>query len=578
MPPSKMKELKIKMADKKNTTKNTGTSGAKAELTGFKRFMNPTREEKISYGILLGVILIVAYIRSNFFNIPFERDEGAYGYYGKLLLEGKTPYIDFYEQKFPGIFYFYAFMVGIFGDTVKGMHIGFMLLNIATILLLFFASKRLFSPFAAAITALTYGIVSMTPYLSGFTIQGEHGVAFFISLGIYLYSYASRSTHWKYYFMMGLALGGAFMVKTSGVFLVLWGGIAIVIDFFLGKGEKTVKEFFRRTLLYSAGVLLVIAVLFVIIAIKGSFNEMLYWSFEIPKRYVGKIKWEDGKKYLDYTYDAITRDYKFFWIHAFFGLAIVFLRNISWRRKLNALALAGFSAMTIFPGYYFYGHYWIQLLPGLSILAGLTFFSLAETLKDRFNIKSPNVQYIYVGLFVVFAFLHLNKQKEYYFNPNYDRILRMVYGNNPFPETAKIAEYIKANSKPEDNIVSIGSEPEIYFYTQKKCPSRHAYFSALVDNVEEHKTWQREFVADVEKAKPRYIVFYNHSISLMVQANTDRYIWEWYDKYIQNYNIIGVVDMVDGYMSANYVWKEQLNGFKPQGQNVIYVYERKPGV
>jgi hypothetical protein len=171
--------------------------------------------------------------------------------------------------------------------------------------------------------------------------------------------------------------------------------------------------------------------------------------------------------------------------------------------------------------------------------------------------------------------MHLNKNRDYYFNPNYERILRTVYGNNPFPETAKIAEYINANSTPEDNIVAIGSEPEIYFYTKKHCPSRHAYFSALVDSVAEHKQWQREFVADVEKAKPRYIIFYNHPISLMVQRGVDQYVFEWYNKYVtEHYQLIGLVDMIEGY-SSNYVWREQLATYRPQAQNLIYIFERK---
>ncbi|MBA3663135.1 MAG: glycosyltransferase family 39 protein [Bacteroidetes bacterium] len=550
--------------------------GASENLKGINKYLHLTREEKVSYGILLGVIFLVVLIRSNFFNIPFERDEGAYGYYGKLLLEGKTPYKDFYEQKFPGIFYFYGMMVGLFGETVSGIHMGFMLLNIGTIILLFAASRRLFSPLAGAITAITYAIVSITPNLSGFTIQGEHGVAFFVSLGIYFYSITLKNKTWKYFFLMGLALGGAFMTKTSGMFLVLWGGIAIVIDFFLDGDKRTAKEFFRRTLIYSGGVFLVIGVLFFIIAMKGSFNEMIYWSYKIPKRYVSRVPWEDGKKYLEYSYQAITKDYKFFWTHAAFALIVIVLKNITWRMKLTIITLIGFSSLTIFPGFYFYGHYWIQILPGLSILAGLTYFAFENTVRTRAGLKSPNVKYIYVSVFIIATLMHLNKNKDYYFNPNYERILRNVYGNNPFPETAKIADYINANSTPEDNIVSIGSEPEIYFYTKKHCPSRHAYFSALVDNVAEHKVWQREFVRDVEKAKPRYIIFYNHPISLMVQAGVDQYIFEWYNKYVtENYTIIGLVDMIEGYTST-YVWKEQLNTYKPQAQNLIYIFERKP--
>ena len=137
-------------------------------------------EDKICLSLLLLLIFIVYLIRSKFLIIPFERDEGIYGYYGKLLLEGKIPYKDFYEQKFPGLFYFYGFMVSLFGDTVKGLHTGFMYLNIVSIVVIYFASRILFSPIAGVVSATTFAFVSLTPDLSGFTVQAEHGVAFFI--------------------------------------------------------------------------------------------------------------------------------------------------------------------------------------------------------------------------------------------------------------------------------------------------------------------------------------------------------------------------------------------------------------
>ena len=532
-----------------------------------------TREDKICY-IALGVLLFIVYlIRSNFFEIPFERDEGAYGYYGKLLLEGKTPYIDFYEQKFPGIFYFYALMVGVFGATVKGLHVGFMLLNMATIVVLYFAGRKLFNPIAGLIGAITFAIVSMTPNLSGFTVQSEHGVAFFISLGILLYARTLEKKSWISYFLMGLAMGAAIMVKTSGVFLVLWGGLALVVDFIFSE-KRTFPEFLKRVVSYSVAVFAVVGILFLVMAVKGSFDQMMYWSFEIPKRYVSRIKWEDGKQYLDYTYKAITTDYKFFWMHAAAMLISVFVKGIRWPLKLVMILLLALSVLTVFPGFYFYGHYWIQILPGLSIAAAFTCYTLLTLLKSGLKVDQRKIRYGYLGVFTIIMLVHLNKKKDYYFNPNYDRILRTVYGNNPFPETKRIADYINANSTRDDQIVSIGSEPQIYFYTGKNCPSRHAYFSAIVDQVEEHHQWQREFVEDVSKANPRYIVFYNHPISLMVQPDTDKFVWEWYDKYIQNYHMVGCVEMIDGYMNSNYYWHEQLNNFKPQSQMLIYIYER----
>lgn len=535
--------------------------------------INFLSEDKISIYLLLVLILLVYVIRSKFVNIPFERDEGAYGYYGKLLLEGKIPYKDFYEQKFPGIFYFFGLMVAIFGDTVRGLHTGFTFLNIATIVLIFLASRKLFSPFAAIISATTFAIVSLTPNLSGFTIQSEHGVAFFTSLGLFFYANALHTKKWFYYLLMGLALGTAFMVKTSGMFMVLWGGIILIINWLFEKDKKII-DLVKTVSIYSGGVFFVIGVLFLIIYLKGAFSDMIFWTYEIPKNYVSKVPFEEGKKYFGYTKDAILQNYKFLWYHGIFAIFLIVIKSIDFKTKLFAITLAFFSSMMIVPGFYFYGHYWIQLIPGLSILAGLTFHCIIN-IFNSFKLKSPYIKYAYLTIFAILTYGHLNKLSAYYFHPNYERILRNVYGNNPFPESMEIANWINANSKPEDQIVLFGSEPQVYFYTKKKCPSRHAYFAAIVDNVPQHKEWQREFVADIEKTKPKYFVFYNHGISLFVQPNTDKYVFDWANKYLtENYQLVGLVDMVPG-QHATYAWREQLNGFKPQAQEQIYVYERK---
>jgi hypothetical protein len=256
------------MSSSKKTTQSKAINSEIAASSNSKFFS----EDKISLYLFILLILIVYIIRSKFLSIPFERDEGAYGYYGKLLLEGKIPYKDFYEQKFPGIFYFFGLMVALFGDTVRGLHSGFIYLNITTIVFIYLASKKLFSSSAAIISATTFAIVSLTPNLSGFTIQSEHGVAFFSSLGFLLYSYADSSKKWFMYLLMGVAFGCAFMVKTSGMFLVLWGGLILIINFFFDKQKKYV-DLFKTIALYSVGVFSVIGILFLIIFFKRGISR-----------------------------------------------------------------------------------------------------------------------------------------------------------------------------------------------------------------------------------------------------------------------------------------------------------------
>ncbi len=561
-----------KTADKTIINNTTGSFKIGNKTFSF------TTEEKITTLLLIILLILIYSIRSKFVSIPFERDEGIYSYMGKLALEGKVPYKDFYEMKFPGLFYFYATVVALFGDTVEGMHKGFMYVNLISILLIYFAAKNLFSAGAAIIGATTFAFVSLTPNLSGFTVQAEHGVAFFICFGLFFYSLAKKHNKWYYFLAMGLSMGLVFMVKTSGVFMALWGGLIFILDFIFSKKPREFKPFFKNLISYSVGGFASIGFFFCIIYFKGSFKEMLFWTYEFSKVYVGGVKLEDGIQYFKYSRDAIVQNHKFFWVHSMLAIGVCLFRPISFQLKAFGITLLLFSGLTIVPGFYFYGHYWIQTIPGIALVSAFTYHCIITILETKLSNKKFNLRYVYLGVFALLTITHLNGNlKSYYFHPNPTLILRQVYGNNPFPESMEIANYINQHAKPEDNIVLIGSEPQIYFYTKKKAPSRHAYFTALVSNVPIHKEWQREFVKDTEKAKPKFVVFFNHQLSLMVQPNTDNYVFQWANKYVnENYKVVGYADMInEGYMT-NYVWGEQAAAtYKPQSPMYAVVFERK---
>ena len=567
-----MKQNKPVNKNNKQVIPNTTSKTVVVEDNkGFFSFLS--LEEKISIALLLCLIVGVYIIRSKFLSIPFERDEGNYSYFGKLLLEGKIPYKDFFEQKFPGLFYFYGLIVWLFGDTVEGMHTGFMCVNILSVIFIYYTSRNLFSPIAGLISAATFAFVSLDPYLSGFTVQAEHGVAFFICLGLMFYSLFNTKSKWYYNFLMGVSFGCAFLIKTHGMFLIAWGGLILIFDFLVDK-KKPFKDLIIQCLIYGCGVLLFVAISFFVIYCKGSFNDMLYWTFYIAKNYVGKMPLSQGITYFKYNLDAITQNYMFFWIHSALAVFICFFKSIDVKKKVFGISLLFFSFITIVPGYFFYGHYWIQMIPGLSVVSGLTYYCIITILDKQFNIKFSWVKYVYLSIFGLFVFSHVSAFKGYYLDPDYEQVLRSVYGNNPFPESMEIANYINAHSKPEDGIVLIGSEPEIYFYTHKKSPSRFSYFTAIVDNVPEHHQWQREFVRDVEKAKPRYLVFFNHPLSLLVQPNTDTYVFDWVKPYVdKNYHLVGLVDMIEGQHSV-YKWGNDVKTYRPVSKIVIYVFDR----
>ncbi|MFH2142778.1 MAG: glycosyltransferase family 39 protein, partial [Bacteroidota bacterium] len=176
----------------------------------------------LPYFLLVGLILLVYIIRSNYSEIPFERDEGDYFYIAQLILDGKIPYIDFYEQKLPGLFYTYSLIISLFGATLKGAHLGFLFINLFTTVIMFFIGKKLFNGIFAFITAFSFAIFSLTPHMSGFTTQSEHLVIFFASGGFLALIYAMKNQKkWYLFLISGLLICYSFLIKQTAVFFIL---------------------------------------------------------------------------------------------------------------------------------------------------------------------------------------------------------------------------------------------------------------------------------------------------------------------------------------------------------------------
>ena len=89
------------------------------------------------------VFTLVVAIRIRLLGIPLERDEGEYAYAGQLILQGIPPYKLAYNMKFPGTYAAYALIMSIFGQTIHAIHLGLLLINAATIALIFFLGRRL---------------------------------------------------------------------------------------------------------------------------------------------------------------------------------------------------------------------------------------------------------------------------------------------------------------------------------------------------------------------------------------------------------------------------------------------------
>ena len=111
---------------------------------------------------LVAVAVLVAVARVRLLDVPLERDEGEYAYAGQLILRGIPPYQLVYNMKLPGAYAVYALFLALFGQTARGVHLGLLLVTLASITLLFLVARRLFGARAGVVAAVTYGLLHGT--------------------------------------------------------------------------------------------------------------------------------------------------------------------------------------------------------------------------------------------------------------------------------------------------------------------------------------------------------------------------------------------------------------------------------
>ena len=150
-----------------------------------------------------------------------ERDEGSYVMYGKWLIEGAKPYIDFYEMKPPGIFLTYGLMVKLFGYEYTKLQLGFCFLNFLTLIISYFVFKKLFERKIALAILPVFGFLLWNPAACGFTIQAEFLVLFFVIPGLYLLFIGQEKNNFFLIICSGILLGFSILIKQNGIFFFI---------------------------------------------------------------------------------------------------------------------------------------------------------------------------------------------------------------------------------------------------------------------------------------------------------------------------------------------------------------------
>jgi len=524
----------------------------------------------IAFGI---IILLVTIIRVRLLSVPLERDEGEYAYMGQLILQGIPPYKIAFNMKFPGTYCMYALFMSIFGESIKGIHIGLLIVNISSIFLLFLLAKKLIGNLAALAAASVYALLSVSSSFLGFAGHATHYVILPALAGTYLLYKAITEDKKKYYFFSGLLLGLSPIMKQQGMSFCIFGGLILLLFFFIKK-KSGIKAYLQRFGLFIIGGIIPFLLMIIILKMCGVFDKFLFWTLEYSSAYVNQVPINQAFGSFKFAVSLFDKAFWFIWIIAGLGLIFLFIHPKFKKdfRTIFILLFFIFSFISICPGFYFRQHYFITLLPAVAILFGVFIDYIFESSKDK---KSKIIKYTVYALFIIPIALGFFAERNYFFKYDKNVISRMAYGLSPFPESINIARYIRTNSKDNDKIAILGSEPQICFYAKRHSATGYIYAYPLMEVHKNSLKMQKEMIQEIELAKPKYLIYIHISTSWMATPNSTKYIFDWINPFLQNnhYKIIGIADIFSD--KTIYQWDNDAFFYHPRSEFYVQIFEKK---
>ncbi len=527
---------------------------------------------------ILGLIAILAltyFARLNFIDIALERDEGDYALAGKLILEGATPYIDVFEQKPPGLFYSYALIEAIFGSTPKNLHMGFIVINLLTCVFIANGLRFLIGTLAGLGAAAAFALLTLNPYASGFSIQAEHLLVFYVSISFFLLAYYYRSGRLLSLILAGASVAWATTIKQNGLFFVLAIGLGIAA-IHLTKDKFDLKKIGKEYAYYALGGITMAFLVMMLIAVQGVWKETIFWSITFPREfYISTISWDEGMAFLKGYYKRMSSFNSLLWYCSLAGFLLFMSSRVKWSLKVWIILILLLSFASIWPGLRFYGHYWLQFFFGVSIGLGLLSFGLQD-LVARWRRKNLGIL-AGAALLVAIVSYAVSKKYAFYTKPNLVAIIDQIYGDNPFNEMRVISEFIKSkNPDPKtDKLLVAGSEPQLLLETGLSSPTPHTFLAFVAGEHPASEVWKTDYMAMMQRNEAKYAVYVAHPFSWVAKGQSGiNFASQVYRHLTRNYNIIGVADIISKDQTI-YKWDNEAPTYQPQSQKYVLVFERR---
>jgi 4-amino-4-deoxy-L-arabinose transferase-like glycosyltransferase len=524
----------------------------------------PGRSRWVVAALAMSVLLVIV-VRVRLLSIPLERDEGEYAYAGQLMLDGIPPYKMAYNMKLPGTYTCYAGIMAVFGETTAGIHFGFLLVNLGTLALLFFVARRLLDSAHAALACVCYALLAMCPGVFGLEGHATHLVVLAALAGLLLLLKARASGGLWGFGWSGFAFGLSFVCKQPGLVFGFFGLTVLLRDVALAAPSERGGRL-RRIAWFAAGLALPFLLTCLLMTWAGTFDRFWFWTVVYARVHARLLSWRVGLLDLE-DFNEKAGALRWSWVFALAGLVCLLLDKTRKESRFLIVCWLAFSLVAFSATYYFSRHYFIMMLPAVSLLIAIAARRAAAAIGEA----------VPAGCFAVACAAFIFANRAQWFEQTPTAVCHALYGRNPFPEAVTIAKYIGEHSTPKDTVGIMGSEPEIYFLAHRHSASGYIYMYDFMQPQPYALTMQKETMRDIEASKPAFLLVVWVDSSWIFRKSSNLAILDWVHDYAAKcYDVVGKTWIMPD--RTEYVWGPDVATKHFDTDLYVIIMKRKPGI
>ena len=364
-------------------------------------------------------------------------DEAAFLYYGWMIVKGKILYRDLFNQKAPGVYFTVALIFLLVGKNILLIRVLSMLLSVITALILFKIGSKISNPLTGLISAILYELEPITLRRSTMVFS-ETFMVFFMALAVYFYISADEKNTTWHYLLVGILIGLSTIMRQTGIVLLL---VIILHRLYTRDPLKSLLQSIGTLII---GTLISVIPLVVYFLAVNALSDALYATvlFNLSSSSYGFSLLNR----LDTLYNGVFIKDPVLWIVGLGGMLFALERRKKWAIFLMGWFIASFLVVSALSTPY--SHYYIQVMPALSLLGGVFVEKLIVISEQVMDGASQSLLYsnIITWLLVVLVLVGMGTLGE--------RIHLDMKEGYGLPYQIEAAEYIKAHTSPDEIIFS----------------------------------------------------------------------------------------------------------------------------